>query len=181
MMLMRATPEEWEETVARTKSLEQRNFDLAKEQGAKHVYWYCHTDQPMAQLVDTKDTGVTIGHGLDILIEPLKKVKKLKAKPAKVGYFRGCWRIKYYFNPKLKLNFDIWRSWLDRIEGIEVVDIPHNICCSEDAQAIAKEIKDRGVDYTVTPCNACRSFVSAAGAKTITLPAFLLECLTYEG
>jgi Fe-S oxidoreductase len=179
-ILAESTPEKWEETLTLAKSLNQRNFDLAKELGAKHVYWYCHGCQPMSQYLDTKDSGVTIGHALDILIEPLKKVKKLKAKPARVGYFRGCWRWHKALNPNFKLNWDTWRSWLDHIEGIEVVDLP-DICCAKNPQAIAKKIKDSNVDYTVTLCNNCRRTLNILGAKTIMLNTLLLEAVTYEG
>jgi hypothetical protein len=181
MLLWTANSEEWDKNLGRAKSLEQRNFELAREQGAKHLYWYCNGCQPIAQFIDTKDSGVTIGNAFDILIEPLKKVKKLKAKPAKVGYYRGCWSFKKAINPDFKLNWNTWRSWLDRIEGIEVVDIPFILCCHKNKEDVIKKIRDSDVDYLVTPCNNCAHILSFKGVKINMLDSLLLEAVTYQG
>jgi Fe-S oxidoreductase len=127
-ILTRATPGERDDAVSKVKWLAEKNIEEARELGAKHVYEYCHLCSVMAQYADVKDTGITIGHGLDILTEPLKKVEKLKVKPARVGYYRGCWGRKKALKPDFKLDFSTWRSWLDRIEGLEVVDFPDNTC-----------------------------------------------------
>ena len=177
-ILARATPDERGEAVAKVKSLAERNIAEAKELGAKNVYQFCHLCTVMAQYADTKDTGMTQGYGLDILIEPMNNVKKLKVKPAKVGYYRGCWGRKKALNPNFKLNFDIYRSWVDRIEGLEVMDLPNEICCFNNVQDVINIAKDNQLDYVVTPCINCRMNLDNAGQKVIMLSTLLLEALT---
>jgi Fe-S oxidoreductase len=179
-ILTRATPDEWDDAVSKVKSLAEKNIREAKELGAKNIYEYCHLCSVMAQYADLKGTGMTVGYGLDILIEPLKKVKKLKVKPTRVGYYRGCWARKKALKPDFKLNFEIWRSWLDRIEGLEVMDFPNNICCFNDPQSIVKMLKDNNLDYIVTPCVNCRLNLNNQGAKTVMLGDLLHEALNYK-
>ncbi len=175
------TPEEWKEYLAKIIGFNQKNIDLAKELGAKNFYIYCHGCNPLAQLA--KAPGITVAHGLDILTEPLKKVKLKVAKPARVGYFQGCWKSSKLINPDLKLNYDTWRSWLDRIEGIEVIDIlPHSLCCrfKKSLEVIKKKITDNNIDYLVTPCNACRLFLSRADVNVFYMTVLLLEAVTHK-
>ena len=180
-ILAMATPDEWDDAVSKVKSLAEKNIDEARELGARNVYQFCHLCSVMAQYADTKGTGMTVGYGLDILIEPLKKVKKLKVKPAKVGYYRGCWARKKALNPKFKLNFDTYRAWVDRIEGLEVMDLPNNICCFDNVQDIIKIAEDNKLDYVVTPCINCRLNLDTAGQRVVMLSTLLLEAVTYKG
>jgi len=179
-ILAKATPNEWDDAVAKVKYLADKNIKQAQKLGAKHVYEYCHLCSVMAQYADAESLGMTVGHGLDILIEPLSRVKKLKVKPAKVGYYRGCWGRKKALKPDFKLNFGIWRSWLDRVEGLKVVDFPDNVCCFNDPDSIVNRAKENKIDYIVTPCNNCRLNLARAGLKTITLANFLLDAVTYK-
>jgi hypothetical protein len=179
-ILARATPDEWEDALSKVKSLAERNIAEARELGARNVYQFCHLCTVMTQYADTKGTGMTQGYGLDILIEPMKKVKKLKVKTAKVGYYRGCWSRKKALNPNFKLNFDTYRTWVDRIEGLEVTDLPNNICCFDNVQDVIKIAKDNKLDYVVTPCINCRLNLANAGQKVVMLSTLLLEAVTYK-
>jgi Fe-S oxidoreductase len=175
----RTNAEEWKENVAQVKTLVQKSLDQAKEMGAKHMYYICMGCIAMAQYC--KEGDVSVGWQLDILIEPLKKVKHLKVKPAKVAYYPGCWSEAKKTNPNFELPLDIYRSWLDRIEGIEVIDIPP-ICCQLNREALVKKIAESNVDYTVTPCNACQLWLKDyAKINSYLLHELLLEAVTYKG
>lgn len=174
-----APPELWDDALSKVKTLAEKNIEGAKRLGAKNIYQFCHMCHAVAQLVDAKRMGMNQGYGLDILKEPLKKVEKLRmVKPTKVGYYRGCWEAKKLLNPKLKLDFDTYRSWLDRIENLKVMDLPNNMCCFTDVQEIIKIAKDNELDYIVTPCNNCRLNLDIAGQKVLMLSALILEAVT---
>jgi len=181
-ILGRATPNEWDDAVSKVKSLAWRNIEGARKLGAKNVYQFCHMCAALAQYADTEGTGMSVGYGLDILTEPLKKVKKLKVvAPAKVGYYRGCLGLKKAMNPNFRFDFDTYRSWVDRIEGLEVIDLPNNICCQaspKGREAVVKMAKDNKLDYVVTPCLECRRNLNEAGQKVLLLGTLLLEAVT---
>jgi hypothetical protein len=136
----------------------------------------------LAQYADTEGTGMTMGYGLDILTEPLKKVKELKvAEPARIGYYRGCLGLKKEMNPDFSFDFDTYRSWVDRIEGLEVIDLPNNICCQatrKGRQNVKKLAEDNNLDYIVTPCLECRRNLDEEGQKVLLLGTLLLEAVT---
>jgi len=181
-ILGRATPDVWDDAVFRVKSLAEKNVDGAKKLGAKNVYQFCHMCAALAQYADTRGTGMTVGFGLDILTEPLKKVKRLKvAKPARVGYYRGCLGLKKAMKPDFTFDFDTYRSWVDRIEGLEVMNLPNNICCqatTKGREDVAKLARDNKLDYIVTPCLECRRNLDEAGQKVLLLGTLLLEAVT---
>ena len=181
-ILGRATPDVWDDAVFRVKSLAEKNIEGAKKLGAKNVYQFCHMCAALAQYADTIGTGMTVGFGLDILTEPLKKVKKLKvAKPARVGYYRGCLGLKKAMKPDFTFDFDTYRSWVDRIEGLEVMNLPNNICCqatTKGREDVAKLARDNKLDYIVTPCLECRRNLDEAGQKVLLLGTLLLEAVT---
>ncbi|UCC17101.1 MAG: (Fe-S)-binding protein [Dehalococcoidales bacterium] len=181
-ILGRATPDEWDDAVSKVKTLAEKNIDEARKLGARNVYQFCHMCGALAQYADTEGTGMTVGYGLDILTEPLKQVKKLKvAQPAKIGYYRGCLGLKKAMNPDFSFEFDTYRSWVDRIEGLEVMDLPDTICCQattrgrEDVKQLAI---DNNLDYIVTPCLECRRNLDEAGQKVLLLGTLLLEAVT---
>ena len=181
-ILGRATPDVWDDAVFRVKSLAEKNIEGAKKLGAKNVYQFCHMCAALAQYADTIGTGMTVGFGLDILTEPLKRLKKLKvAKPARVGYYRGCLGLKKAMKPDFMFDFDTYRSWVDRIEGLEVMNLPNNICCqatTKGREDVAKLARDNKLDYIVTPCLECRRNLDEAGQKVLLLGTLLLEAVT---
>jgi Fe-S oxidoreductase len=181
-ILGRATDDERADAVSKVKSLAERNIEGARKLGAKNVYQFCHMCAALAQYADTEGTGMTMGFGLDILTGPLKKVKRLKlAEPARVGYYRGCLGLKKAMNPNFQFDFDTYRSWLDRIEGLEVMDLPNTICCQASAKGredVKKIARENTLDYVVTPCLECRRNLDEAGQKVLMLGTLLLEAVT---
>ncbi len=179
--IYRVSPDEMAGFMGELKELMRRNVDEAKAQGAKKLYYWCYSCIPQAQLFFNED-DFPIRYGLDILIEPMKKAK-LKAEPATVGYYRGCWRRLREINPNLELSFDSYRSWVDRVEGIKVVDIPSATCCTQNPEAIFRKASAGNVDYMVTPCMGCSARLNAErnSIKTKPLYEFLLESLVNKG
>ncbi len=180
-ILAQATPDEWDDARSKVKALAEKNLAEAKQLGAKNVYQFCHLCSVMAQYADARGMGMNTGYGLDILIEPLKRVKNLKVKPAKVGYYRGCWGRKKALKPDFKLNFATYRSWLDRVEGLEVMDLPDNLCCFNNVQDVIQIATDNKLDYIVTPCVNCRLNLDTAGQKVVMLTTLLLDAVTNKG
>jgi len=176
-------PGEMENLLPQVKNSIQKNIDQVRAQGAKKAFYFCYGCFGAAHKFFGTEADLTVGYGLDILIEPMKKVGQLKAPPAVVGYYRGCWRLPIERSPDLNPPFNIWRSWLDRIEGIQVVDLPTNICCDKNPESIIRTAKAKGVGYIVTPCMGCwgRVYHVREGMRVIMLHELLLESLTYKG
>ena len=181
-ILGRATPDERDDAVTKVKTLAEKNIEGARELGARNVYQFCHMCAALAQYADTAGTGMTVGFGPDILKEPLKKVKKLKvAESARIGYYRGCLGLKTAMNPDFSFDYDTYRSWVDRIEGLEVMDLPDTVCCQATTQGredVKKLAEENGLDYIVTPCLECRRNLDEAGQKVLLLSTLLLEAVT---
>jgi len=177
-------PEKRKELLELAKSSNQKNIDQVKTQGADKVFYFCYGCLGAAHKFFSKESDLSIGYALDILIEPMEKVGSLKAlATARVGYYQGCWRLPLERSPEMKPPFDIWRSWLDRIEGIDVVDLPASICCDKNPEAVIRSAKKSGVDYIVTPCMGCwgRVYHVREGLKVLMLHELLLESLSNKG
>ena len=84
-------------------------------------------------------------------------------------------------HPNFNFDFDTYRSWIDRIEGLEVMDLPNNTCCQASPKGrreVVKIAKDNKLDYIVTPCLDCRSNLDSTGQKVLLVSTLLLEALT---
>lgn len=177
-------PEKKEELLKLAKSSNQKNIDQAKTKGADKVFYFCYGCLGAAHKFFGSESDLSIGYALDILIGPMEKVGSLKAlAPATVGYYQGCWRLPIERSPDLKPPFETWHSWLDKIEGIEVVDLPASICCDKNPEAVIRAAKKSGVDYIVTPCMGCwgRVYHVREGMKVMMLHELLLETLETKG
>ena len=70
---------------------------------------------------------------------------------------------------------------MDHIEGLEVMDLPDNICCFNSVGDVIKIARDNKLDYIVTPCINCRLNLDNAGQKVVMLTTLLLDAVTNKG
>ena len=95
----------------------------------------------------------------DVLVDRLKDVKlSLKGR---IGYYRGCFRQTSMYFPRdssdtsLALDWSAYRDLLNKVEGLEIIDIPSHYCCKVAQQAIFNKAKREGLDTIVCFCNDC--------------------------
>lgn len=156
------------------------NMSAGQKKGASKMAYFC---VGCAHMVPGLLPGEREKHvySLDLIVDELKD-RKLRLPPTAVGYFEGCHtRYKTIF-PDVALNWAAYRRLLDRIDGLRVVDIPNNNCCSKHPERILEAAEKHKLDTIICPCNACyrRLDTVAAGKLRVKhLPEILLQSLQY--
>jgi len=135
-----------------------KNVSRAREQEAKNMIYFCIWCSVLGKRFFSGGDINQLFFG-DFLADRLKDVKlSLKGR---VGYYRGCLRQTALYlggdpNPASSgLNWTGYRDLLNRIEGLEVVDLPDNLCCKANRESIFKKAKREGLDTIVCFCNDC--------------------------
>ncbi|SPF39789.1 conserved hypothetical protein [Syntrophobacter sp. SbD1] len=177
-LIVESTGEELDR--ARTLSLEfnQLNLDLARQKGATTLAYCCVGCAHAAKhaFKDTADTHVYI---VDLILDKIDN-RRLKMKPAVIGYFEGCHTIHRELYPGTFLNWNRYRRQLDGIEGLKVVDLPKNLCCKNPAADVMEKAADLNLDKIVCTCNWCYNSLkekTSGGLHVMSLPQLLLQCL----
>ena len=107
----------------------------------------------------------------------------LRVKPTTIGYYEGCWARPHIINPNLDINLPAYRKWLNRIEGLHIVEMPHRTCCVMNPSRILDTAEANKVDCVVTPCTGCFVFLDRASRGRIPikfLPELLLDAMPPE-
>ena len=136
-----------------TKEFMGMNIAQAREQGAKNMIYFCIWCGMLGKRFFS-DSDLKQLFFADVLVDRLKDVKlKLNAR---VGYYRGCLSAaSIYQRDAQLLDFPAYRKILDRVEGLEVVDIPDHYCCKVAPKAIFARAEKEGLDTIVCICNDC--------------------------
>ena len=157
------------------------NIAMARELKAKAIYHFCIWCWIIARRF-YPDCDVAQRYYPDILVDLLKD-RPLAVKPQTVAYFPGGthgWAVAAGENANWDADWPGYRSLLDRVEGLKVVDVP-NYCC----QVITKPIYDRAKPYGTLLTNCVRCYgnlqrKAPPGIRVRSLPDFLLEALGPE-
>ena len=83
-----------------------------------------------------------------------------------------------YYAPGASLDWGRYRRLLDRIEGLRVVDLPHDICCQSHAMQLVEEAEKNSVDAILCSCETGYGMLKAAAAGRVQvryLPGLLLQ------
>ena len=100
-----------------------------------------------------------------------------------MGYSEGCHRRNRILAPGVNLDWEKYRQLLDRIEGLEVVDLPNKICCEEDPECIVEAAEERNLGTILCSCVTCYRKVGTAAGGRIQMkyfPEILLQALEGE-
>ncbi|MFC1861982.1 heterodisulfide reductase-related iron-sulfur binding cluster [Chloroflexota bacterium] len=129
-----------------------KNIALAKKAGGRNMVWGCVWCTYIARNL-CPDTDVSHLYLPDILLSGLNKLN-LKTKPTVIGFYQGCHGRSRRFGPA-KLNLQGYRDTLEKIKGLKVVDLPHQLCCQHAALRIIEEAEKLNINTIVSPCGGC--------------------------
>lgn len=155
------------------------NIEQARKVGAKRMAYFCtwclYTAKRFYSEIDIPQLFYP-----DILIPRLDK-ESLRLKPTRVGYFGGRPHRYPVIVPEnnVEVDWSVYRRLLERIEGLEVVDIPRYCCTSAD-WAIWERLAKEGLNTLVTTCIVCYGRLwrrAPKGIKVKFLSDILLQAL----
>lgn len=155
------------------------NIEQARQIGAKRVVYFCTWCLYLARRFYAEIDIPQLFYP-DILFQRLER-ESLRVQPTRVGYFGGRPHRYPILVPENNVNVDwsVYRRLLDRIEGLEVVDIPR-YCCARADWAIWDRMKKEGVNTLVTSCIVCYGRLwrrAPQGIQVKFLSDILLEAL----
>jgi hypothetical protein len=106
-------------------------------------------------------------------------------RPTGIAYFSGGQHRSWVYAPDRDWDLDwaTYRGWLDRVNGLKVVDIP-KYCCVIAPDAIFQNAEKYEMSTVVTPCMACYGRLqrrAPAGVRVKFLSDMLLEALPTGG
>jgi len=129
------------------------NIAQARQKGARNMIYFCTWCAYLARRFFPQEEVRQLFYP-DILVERLNGVK-LKL-DAVVGYFggRAHRRPVYIPDEDVDLDWKAYRSLLDRVEGLKVIDIPR-YCCQIAPQYIFQRAENAGLDTIVVSCIVC--------------------------
>ena len=134
------------------------NISQAKQQGAKNVIYFCIWCAVLAKRFFPRG-DINQMFFADVLVDRLKDVKlSLKGR---IGYYRGCFRQTSMYFPRdssdtsLALDWSAYRDLLNKVEGLEIIDIPSHYCCKVAQQCIFRS-KSAGVPTQIGHPNGAK-------------------------
>jgi len=180
-MVVAAEEEEKEEVMAVVKELMLIHRDQARRKGATSISYFCQTCAYLAKKCFPDDSIRQLYYP-DLIIEKLGN-RKLKVPPTVVGYYEGCQIRRRAMAPGVELDWPRYRELLDSIEGLEIVDLPHKICCRPTAEPIVEAAEKANLDTILCSCGGCFSRVRITAKERVqvkNLPEILLQALRGE-
>ncbi len=169
------------ENKARGRALLQRNLEEAQKKGAKRLIYCCSS---CAQVAFDSFGRNNENHRyiVDFLLDNLEQ-QKLEHPATKIGYFPGCNIYGKILYPQGSLERKRYRSFLNRINGLEITDLPIDCCRSAPAN-IVNAAKAAGCQQIICPCGGCYAVIRNTARNTIpvySIEEFLLRCLKKTG
>lgn len=177
-MMETTTGADLEKSVEAGREFMLMNRELAEQKGVKAISYCCIVCTYVARKLFPNDTIRHLYYP-DLIIEKLEN-KALRVTTTVVGYYEGCHRTYHAFAPEVNLDLAGYRKLLDRIEGLEVVDLPHKICCVDYPERIVEEAERRHVDTILCLCPGCYLRAGAVAKGRVQMkyfPELLLELL----
>ena len=157
------------------------NCDLARQKGAKTISYCCAGCAYLAKKFFPNDV-IRHLHYPDLIVEKLKN-EKLRVAPTVVGYYEGCHRRYRAVAPGVDLDWGKYRALLDRIEGLKIVDLTHEVCCADYPERIVEEAEKINLDTILCSCRGCYVRVNAVARGRLKMKYFseiLLQALKGE-
>lgn len=179
-LIMIASKEELGDAMAAGGEFNQMNFDLARQKGASKLAYCCAGCVHAAR---SASTGASDSHVyvLDLILDALEQ-KPLEAPPEVIGYFEGCHTFVRSAFKDVRLDWSRYRKRMGEIKGLEIVDLPNNLCCKRSAAEIIDTAAKLNLTKILCPCSGCYSSLSNAAQATIrpvTVPELLLQSLEH--
>ncbi|MDO8473279.1 MAG: FAD-dependent oxidoreductase, partial [Dehalococcoidia bacterium] len=181
-------PQDQEKARAASSGFVKANLQAALGLGAKRVAYLCQWCV-YAVSKNVPEEKVPQLYFYDLLLQPdvLAKLKQrpLRVPRTRVGYFEGCHLRNLAYAPGVEINWKRYRTLLEMVEGVEIVDIPVLKCCVIDAENIVANAMRQDLDAIVSPCAACWTWIERIGSRkdfpVRMLRDVLAEALTGQG
>jgi Fe-S oxidoreductase len=177
-MMETTTGADLEKSVEAGREFMLMNRELAEQKGVKTISYFCIGCAYVAKKYFPNDTIRHLYYP-DLIIEKLEN-KALRVTTTVVGYYEGCHRNYHAFAPEVNLDLARYRKLLDRIEGLEVVDLRHKICCVDYPEHIIEEAEKRHLDTVLCLCPGCYLRLDALAKGRVQMkyfPEMLLQLL----
>lgn len=138
------------------------NIGLARRKGAEKMAYFCSSCARIAKsMVD--DEALIHTYLLDVLLDHLGD-RRLAVTPVTVGYFEGCHSAIDALYSGAVLPWKRYRRFLDQIDGLDVIDLPVDICCRGRSREILRRASQMDLSIVLCSCNNCvRNLEKAAG------------------
>jgi Fe-S oxidoreductase len=141
----------------------QMNIQQAIEQNVKKIAYFCSSCARIANSLIKDDTIEHI-YLLDLILDHMD-TSQLRSGPATVGYFEGCHATIDRFFTDANLPWKRYRMVLGRIHGLDIVDLPSDVCCRGRSEHILETLRKRNLSVVICSCNNCVRFLEKkAGA-----------------
>ena len=169
-MMLTSTGAERERAKKAGKEFMHMNIDMAQQKGATTMAYCCAGCARMAQglLPDEANRHMYL---LDLIVEKLEK-ETLRISPTVAGYFEGCQSRYRAVFPEVGLDWARYRRLLDRIGGLKILDLPHDICCTKYPERIVEAAEKQNVDPILCPCNGCYNRLGIAADERMQVKHF---------
>lgn len=156
------------------------NLDQARELGAKRMIYLCPWCVYLARRFYPNCEIEQLFY-FDLIMTRLSHRALRLKEPAEIAYFSGGQHRSWVYVPERDWDLDWpgYRSFLERIEGLKVVDIP-KYCCTIAPDAIFQRVRKHKLSTIVTPCEVCHIHLKRKepqGLKIRYLADLLLEAL----
>lgn len=164
--------------VEQGKLFNKNNLLMAEEKKAKSLVYCCIGCATAARHL-VGDSTIRLVYVLDVILDVMEK-RRYKINPVTIGYFEGCHTWFHYNFPNGGQNWPRYRSFLNKIDGLTVVDLPGKLCCKRSADQIFNNAMNRNLDSIITPCIDChKTLFDAMKGKiaALTYPEILLRAL----
>ena len=152
------------------KDFIRKNFENAQKKGAKRMIYCCAACAQAARDAFPGETSAHI-YILDFILDNFEHIE-LNVSPLTTGYFAGCHSYGKTLYPNGALDWSHYRTALDQISGLKVVDIPIS-CCRTSAKKIIANAKASGCEQIICSCSGCYPVLRSA-AQGI-LPVFSMQ------
>ncbi|MFC1821619.1 heterodisulfide reductase-related iron-sulfur binding cluster [Thermodesulfobacteriota bacterium] len=169
---------ERERAVEAAQEFAETKLSQAREAGAEKMVYFCHACAYWAKRF-LGNSGIEQVYYPDILLDAFGK-ESLHVEPTTVGYYQGCHRRGQGWAHGMHLNYPAYRKLLNSIQGLELIDLTHSVCCVEDTNGIIQEAENLKLDTILCSCSGCHTRISEAARGRLRmkyLPDLLLEAL----
>ncbi|MFC2059135.1 heterodisulfide reductase-related iron-sulfur binding cluster [Chloroflexota bacterium] len=155
------------------------NIDEARRLGVKRMYYICPWCVYAAQRF-YGDCDIEQRYYLDLIVDLLEEKQPHLKLDANVAYYQGGQHLRpvYLGDSDWDCNWAGYRSWMGRVEGLEITDMP-KICCLVEPDRVRDMIKERNLATLVTPCWSCYGYLrtKTPAVKVKGFSELLLEAL----
>jgi len=143
----------------------QLNIEQAIQKKVQKIAYFCSSCARIARSMISDDAVEHI-YLLDLILDHLSD-RRLRYGPAVAGYFEGCHStIDALFTGAI-LPWERYREVLDRIDGLQIVDLPGDVCCRGGSEYILEEGIGRNLSVIICSCNNCVRFLERKTGKKI--------------